>query len=149
MPTIREIKVKVDLARNGIEQETARIILQFEQQILDLVREKQLYERGIGGLGKSLKPYKDVTVWLKQNNKYGGDKRTDNTTLKDRGNFYRSFKTDYGSFELEIFATDPKTDGLVKKYGKDIFMMTPDSEGKLSTEIIRPNLIKYFNTFFK
>jgi len=149
MATIKQIKDKVDLARNGIEQETARIILQFEQEILDLVREKQLYEQGIDGLGKELAPYKDITVWLKTYNKYGGDRKTSNTTLKDRGNFYRSFQTDYGSFQLEIFATDSKTDALVRKYGKDIITLTKDSEGKLSSENIRPNIVKYLKTFFK
>ena len=149
MATIKQIKDKVDLARKGIEQETARIILQFEQEILDLVREKQLYDQGIDGLGKQLAPYKDITVLLKKYNKYGGDKKTSNTTLKDTGIFYRSFETKYGSFELQIFATDEKLGKLIGKYGKNITKLTTDGEGLLSSEIIRPNLVKYFKTFFK
>jgi len=145
MPTIREIKVKVDLAKNGIEQETARIILQFEQQILDLVRENQLYDRGIDGDGKELKPYANYTVGIK---KIKGQKYS-NTTLEDTGAFYRSFKTDYGSFELEIFATDQKVSKLEGKYGKNIVKLTTDNEGKLSSEIIRPNLVKYLKNIFK
>ena len=145
MPTIKEIKVKVDLARNGIEQETAKIVIQFEQQILDLVREKQLYERGIDGNGNELQEYVRITKIFKTNK----GQKISNTTLKDTGAFYKSFRTDYGSFELEIFATDQKVGKLEGKYGKDIVKFTTDSQGKLSSEIIRPNLIKYFNTFFK
>ena len=149
MPTIKQIKDKVDIARKGIEQETAKIILQFEQQILDLVRENQLYDKGIDGKGQELQEYKKITKILKFGNKYGGDKKISNTTLKDTGAFYRSFQTDYGSFELEIFATDTKTSKITTKYGDNLFILTPDSDDKLSSEIIRPNLIKYFNTIFK
>ena len=74
MATIKQIKDKVDLARKGIEQETARIILQFEQEILDLVREKQLYEKGIDGLGEQLKPYSPITIAFKKINNYLGSK---------------------------------------------------------------------------
>jgi hypothetical protein len=145
MPTIKQIKDKVDIARKGIEQETAKIILQFEQQILDLVRENQLYDKGIDGKGQELQEYKKITKILK----FGKNQKISNTTLKDTGAFYRSFQTDYGSFELEIFATDTKTSKITTKYGDNLFILTPDSDDKLSSEIIRPNLIKYFNTIFK
>jgi len=145
MATIKQIKDKVDLARKGIEQETAKIILQFEQEILDLVREKQLYEKGIDGLGEQLKPYSPITIAFKKIN----NQKYSNTTLKDTGIFYSSFETKYGSFELQIFATDEKLGKLVSKYGKNITKLTTDGEGLLSSEIIRPNLVKYFKTFFK
>lgn len=145
MPTIKEIKDKVDLARKGIEQETARIILQFEQQILDLIRENQLYEKGIDGDGKELKPYANYTIGYK---KIKGQKYS-NTTLEDTGAFYRSFQTDYGSFQLEIFATDSKVGKIEEKYGKNVIKLTDNSEQELSEKYIRPNLVKYFKQYFK
>lgn len=144
MPTIKEIKDKVDLVRKGIEPETARIILQFEQQILDLIRESQLYNKGIDGNGKELKEYVRITKILKSNK----NQRIENTTLKDTGAFYRSFQTDYGSFQLEVFATDQKIGKLQKKYGEDIVSFTVASEQELSDKIIRPNLIKYFKKYY-
>ena len=143
--TISQLKKKVDFAKKGTEQETARIILEFEQQILDLVREKQLYDKGIDGKGVSLKPYSPFTVAYKKGK---GDKFS-NTTLEDTGNFYKSFQTDYGSFELEIFATDSKTPKLTEVYGENIFLITTENQKELSEKIIRPNLFKYFDKIFK
>lgn len=143
--TITELKNKVGIAAKGIEPETARIILKFEQQILDIVRENQLYDKGIDGKGKALQPYAAYTVAYKRS----VGQKTSNTTLEDSGNFYRSFQTDYGSFELEIFATDAKTPDIVKKYGNNLFEMTPQSLNTLSETIIRPNLIKYLEKILR
>lgn len=145
MPTITEIREKVDLAKNGIEQETAKIIIKFEKEILDLIRENQLYDKGVDGKDKPLKPYTRFTVGYK---KIKGQKYS-NTTLEDTGSFYKSFQTDYGSFILEVFATDRKLPKLEKKYGKNIIKFNLDSKEKLSSEIIRPNLVNYFRKYFK
>ena len=82
---------------------------------MDLVREKQLFDLGIDGKGQSLGDYAGFTIDLKSKK----NQKTSNVTLKDTGDFYKSFITDYGSFELEIFATDDKTDALTQKYGEN------------------------------
>lgn len=143
--TVAQLKRNVDEARKNIEPQTAKIILQFEQQILDLVREKQLYDEGIDGKNRQLKPYTPYTVAVKRAK---GDKYQ-NTTLEDTGAFYKSFQTDYGSFQLEVFATDEKTSKIVRKYNDNIFMLTEKNQDVLSKTIIRPNLLKYLKTIFK
>jgi hypothetical protein len=140
------IKKKVLLARDTTEQETARIILQFEQQILDLVRERQLHDSGVDGKNSPLKPlYAAITI----DHKVRNSQRFDHVTLRDTGKFYKSFQTDYGSFELEIFATNEKTPKITEVYGDNIFLLTTENEKVLSETIIRPNLLKYFKTIFK
>ena len=146
MATITEIKEKVIKARNGVQQLTAKAILDNEKAILDLVREDQLYDKGIDGFGKKITPeYAGFTVDLKSRN----NKPYDRVTLKDSGAFYSSFTTDYNNNELDIFATDPKTSDLKKKYGENIDGMTKENQIKLSSKFIRPSLIKYLRGFFK
>ena len=158
MPTIKEIKVKVDLARNGIEQETATIISDNEVKILDYIRSNQLYENGIDGEGKVIGTYKRNY----NSESVGGwgnvSKITSAGLPKKIGQPYNfvwsgytvsNFKTDYSNFELTIFNQGGSTQTLERKYGKSIFLLADENKVKLSTEIIRPNLIKYFNTFFK
>lgn len=137
---VLEFKKKLLKARNGIEQETAKTILKFEEVIIDLVREKQLFDKGIDGKGKKLKPdYTPFTVAVK---KIKGD-RFNHVTLFDTGALYKSFTTDYGSFQLEIFPTDQKADELMRKYGDDIFSMTVANQKELNFKIILPELQKF------
>ena len=135
-----EFQKKLIKARNGIEQETAKIILKFEEVIIDLIREKQLFDKGIDGKGKRIKPeYSPFTVAFK---KIKGDK-SDHVTLFDTGALYKSFTTDYGSFQLEVFPTDQKSDELMRKYGDDIFSMTVANQKELNFKIILPELQKF------
>lgn len=86
-----------------------------------------------------------MTVWIKGRK----GQKTSNTTLKDTGSFYKSFKTDLNGYELDIFATDAKTSEIKEKYGEDIFLMTSQNQDILSDKIIRPALIKYLQSVFR
>lgn len=135
-----ELQNKLIKARDGIEQQTAKIIMQMEKQIKDLVRLDQLYDKGIDGKGKEIEPeYSNYTIAVK---KIKGEV-TQHVTLHDSGALYRSFITDYGSYELYLFPTDKKTSGLLKKYGASIFDMTVDNQYKLNYEMILPKLQVY------
>lgn len=135
-----ELEKKLIKARNGIEQETAKIIIKMEKKIIDLVRIDQLYDKGIDGKGKKIKPeYTNYTVAVK---KIKGDV-SNHVTLHDTGDLYDSFITDYGSYELYLFPTDKKKDELLNKYGGSIFDMTIDNKFKLNYEMILPELQKF------
>ena len=158
MPTIKQIKDKVDSARNGIDNATSTIIKDNEVKILDYIRTEQLYKKGIDGDGKVIGKYKNTYT----QDSIGGwgdvSKITPSGLPKKRGNPYNfvwsgytvsNFNLDYSDFTLSIFNIGNSASYLEGKYGKSIFLLTSENENKLSSEIIRPNLVKYFKTFFK
>lgn len=144
--TVAQLKRQVLQAQKNIEPETARIILRFEQQILDLIRENQIFDEGVDGNNKVIGVYRTTT----NGNSRGFPKlRGTQVNLYDTGAFFKSFQTDYGSFQLEVFATDEKTSKIINKYNDNIFMLTEKNQDILSEKIIRPNLLKYLKTIFK
>ena len=139
---VLEYKNKLLKARNGIEQETAKIILKFEKQIVDLVRENQIFQDGEDGVGKIIGTYRQtVNSPFEHGNNRGYPKtRGTQVNLFDTGKVYKSFTTDYGSFILEVFPTDNKVDKLKKKYGNDIFFMQVKNQKIVNFKIILPQL---------
>ena len=59
----------------------------FRKLIIDLNTEEQLYSQGVDSKGVQLGEYSIYTKGLKQNK----GQRTDHITLKDTGEFYKSF----------------------------------------------------------
>lgn len=105
-----------------------------QQKILNLIRWKQLYEKGIDGQGASLGEYSPYTITLKQ----AKGQRFDHITLSDTFKFYESFEfiisggIDNDRFSVEV---DPvKEDGtnLLTEFGEDIIAHTEEN-----LEIIR------------
>ncbi len=142
---VLEFKKKVVKARNGIQQETAKAILKFEKQIVDLVRENQIFQDGEDGSGNIIGVYK-ITVEqpFGHSNSRGYPKvKGTQVNLFDRGNLYKSFTTDYGSFILEVFPTDSKAGELMGKYGNDIFFMQSKNQEIVNFNIILPELQKF------
>lgn len=123
-----------------IPKETEKIIKINEQEILDLNREKQLYEKGIDSNGKRLIPYSPYTVALKR---LKGE-IYNHPTLFDLGDFYKGFKIKYNGLSnpFNIFSTDSKSSDLIEKYG-DIFGLTKENEKYLNYEIIKPELERF------
>jgi len=120
----------------------ADIIRNNEHVILDMNTQDQLYERGINRLGVSLadfEPYAPFTLRMKQMT----GQPTDRVTLRDTGDFTRSFYLDVSKEGFEIKAADTKTNELVAKYGKQIFGLTKENSEELVKEYIIPDLMKH------
>jgi len=95
-----------------------------EHTILDLNTEEQLYAQGIYRDGTPIEPaYRPMTISIKQSK----GQPTSRVTLKDTGDFQKSFFIAYGGDSFSIGATDPKTRKLEKKYGSDIFGLTSEN----------------------
>lgn len=142
---VLEFKKKLVKARDGIEQQTAKAILKFEKQIVDLVRENQIFRDGEDGSGNIIGVYK-ITVErpFDHSNTRGYPKvKGTQVNLFDRGSLYQSFTTDYGSFVLEVFPTDSKAGELIEKYGNDIFFMQTDNQRIVNFDMILPELQKF------
>lgn len=142
---------KLKKARAGLNQEVAKIILKFEKEIVDLVREKQIFQDGEDQDGVIFGVYKEsVQRPLEHSNSRGYPKiRGTQMNLFDTGSLYKSFTTDYGSFILEVFPTDDKADDLAKRFGDNIFFMNVKNQKTVNFDIIAPQLQIWFKNIMK
>lgn len=106
--------------------------------ILDLVRQDQLFDKGIDEDGDVIGEYSEYTEMINPEKVAGT-----HYTLKDTGEFFDSFYIDVFSSYFEINANPIKTDedgdttNLFFQYGEGIMGLTNESMDKLSREILR------------
>lgn len=112
-----------------------------QQEVLDLNRINQLYERGIDSLGDSLGEYSPVTIQGTSNfeGKIEKGQRYDHITLNDTGEFYESFRFNNkkDGFEIEANTIKEGTD-LQDSFGKEIIGLTNESRQSLIGWLIEP-----------
>ena len=88
---------------------------EFQQFIIDLNTEGQLFEKGIDSLGASLGDYTDFTKAVKRIK----GQRLDHITLEDTGDFYKSFAIKVQNGGFLITADGQKEDtNLLEEYGE-------------------------------
>lgn len=112
--------------------------------IVDANAEEQLFKQGVNALGvkiASFAPYKLITI---EHKKIKGQPY-DRVTLRDTGDFERSFKVIIGKDSFRVDATDWKAEELKKKYGQ-IFGLTPQNKSKLAKTIVYPDLLLHLKT---
>lgn len=117
------------------------VIDQNKATIVEMNTRDQLYDHGVNSLGVSImdyKPYRPLTIQIKE----AKGQPTNRVTLRDEGDFQRSFYVDADNLQFEIKAEDWKTPKLVKKYGNSIFGLTPENIVKLMNDSIIPNVLK-------
>lgn len=112
-----------------------------QQDILDLNKEDQLYDKGIDSTGDSLGEYSTATIEGTVNfeGKKQKGQRFDHITLKDTGEFYDSFifKNNKDNFEIEADTLKEGTD-LIDNFGKDILGLTDENKTKLGQWLVEP-----------
>lgn len=124
------------------QQATAQakiIVNELKGEIIPYITERQLFDRGIDGQGKRLKPYSPFTIAIK---KQKGEVYN-RTTLLDTGDFYEGFTLIAQNDEMIFYSSDYKTPELVSKYGKDIFTLTVEHNTEINDKIILPRLIEW------
>ena len=128
----------LELVIRNVPNQVERIIKENKEQVLDLNRENQLYERGIDSQGAKLLEYASFTIEIKQLLRQPYDR----TTLFYSGRFYEGFyyQFDEQNFTLEIFSNDEKSPKLVAKYGREIFGLDEQNKLYLNQSIIKPRL---------
>lgn len=112
----------------------------YKSVILDYIREKQLYEKGIDGKVNKLLKYKPFTIAIKRSK----GEVYNRTTLLDSGSFYDGMDlifTDQNA--IGIFSRDEKAPDLISKYGSDIFTFTVNNQEEINEDIFLKNLIKW------
>lgn len=122
-----------------LHQELREEILENKPVIIRMVTENQLYERGVNGQNvfiASYQPYAPRTI----QNKIRKGQPTDRVTLKDTGEFYKSFDVVFDENGFYITSNDDKAKYLIEKYGRTIFRLTDDNLTTLLQEYVRPIL---------
>lgn len=135
----KKIKQLEDLKKQ-IPNQVKIIANNNKKKLLDYIRIKQLFDKGVDGLGNKLKPYKPFTVAVKR----AQGKDPNIVTLEDTGAFYRGFDllvTD--QYSLGIFSRDSKTPDLVAKYGADIFTYTAENIKEIESDIFLKQLYEW------
>lgn len=117
------------------------IIENHDYEIIEMNTQDQLYEQGITATGVSIMdyaPYSEYTIELKAQK---GDPY-DRVTLRDEGDFHRSFYLDIDNEKFTFDAEDWKTRELLRLYGDEIMGLTQHNIEELEKTIILPDLME-------
>lgn len=144
---------KITQLRRNLEQyqgQLSNIVLDSvrdnEGKILDLVRDDQLTDKGIDGTGRPIRPL--YTSFTRQIKRQKGQ-TISHVTLRDTGETQDTMLMNYEADSFYPVATTPQVEGLLRKYGKRIFDLTPDSVSQ-AARIMRPDIIeRSIKTIFK
>ena len=143
MRTVRDYIDACQYVLDNIDSETEKILADNKEQILDLNRERQLFDKGIDSSGEQLRPYAPITIFDKRQRGLPYNR----TTLFDKGNFYDGFDYLFRSNKLSIFSRDSKSSELQEEYGTSIFGLIPDNERILNYEIVKPGLDNFIKKY--
>jgi len=142
---ILSIKQKIEKLKQ-FETDAARTVIglvkENEAEVLDANTQEQLFEKGETAEGQPIAPgYRPLTVTIKRQK----GQPTNRVTLRDTGDFHRSFFVNYGDNYFAIGAKDDKAEKLERKYGKEIFGLNEENLQDLINRI-KPDLIEKFRT---
>jgi hypothetical protein len=131
-----EVKKKLNILIHLNQSDLFRLAMSqqyIQDEIINMITNDQLYDKGIDGDGASLGVYSDYT---KEYKKFKGE-RYDHVTLFDEGDFYKSFKIELKGLIAEVKANTIKTDekgvkkDLLDVYGDAILELTKENLEKL------------------
>lgn len=108
-----------------------------EAEIVDLVFQEQLYEKGVMTDGSDTPEYTPFTEQYKSNAPPGHDRKTDHMTFKDEGGFYSGGYLVVRRKSFSVDSKDSKRDELVNTYG-DMLGLTKESLEFTIKEYFKP-----------
>jgi len=107
----------------------------FEAEILDYNTEEQLFRQGRTAAGQPVRPpYSQLTIEIKR----ASGQPFNRVTLRDTGDFHKSFRVEWQATQFGITAGDTKTAKLVAKYGREIFGLDDAGQQELIGMIREP-----------
>jgi len=119
---------------------TKKALEKNKEKIVELNVE-QLYDYGINSLGiriDTYDPYSPYTIRVKKEK----GQPYDRVTLRDTGDFHKSFEVVFDPASFYITATDGKTQMLVERYGERIFGLTAENRKELTEQYVIPEVAK-------
>lgn len=136
-----DIYDRVKSFQDNIDSEVMESVVPFDDEIIRLNTDEQLYSEGLDRTGAVIEPpYRPLTIHIKESK----GQRTDHVTLRDEGDFHKSFRLEVSGSQAEVVADDPKTAKLVAKYGSAILGLSDDNLDYMLDEFIRPELQQRF-----
>lgn len=146
MSTVREMLNRVSDAQASIEMIMMQIMEEYREKILDLNREKQLYNEGITTEGEIIGTY---SWWTEEY--FGGREKGkiagDPYNFEDTGDMFEGFSLEFNDGQLKIFSTDWKADMWEKEIKNrglkgSLQGLTEENQLILNQEYIRPELLQ-------
>lgn len=142
MTIIDQLLQKVQTFYAGLTDGTyiSEIIKEYEPEICDMNSENQLFVHGVNRVGVEIMdymPYTPKTIEIKEIK----GQPTNRVTLRDTGDFHASFRLIIENDKFTITADDFKTEGLIRKYGRQILGLTDSNAQELAHAYILPDLI--------
>lgn len=139
--TLRNLEYRLRAFKDSLPMLLEDIVRDKEDVIVSAIADDQLYRRGINGKGKKIMDYMPYTAGTIKNKKRKGQPTT-RVTLRDTGAFHESMYVVFDSEGFYITASDEKTQGLVEKYGEEIFRLTDKNFTRIIRSHIRKELVK-------
>ena len=139
--TLRNLEYRLRAFKDSLPMLLEDIVHDKEDVIVSAIADDQLYRRGINGKGKKIMDYMPYTASTIKNKKRKGQPTT-RVTLRDTGAFHESMYVVFDSEGFYITASDEKTQGLVEKYGEEIFRLTDKNFTRIIRSHIRKELVK-------
>jgi len=143
--TVRDYIEKAKRVQSQIGNEIDDIARSFEDEILDLNREEQIFKRGLDINGTLLGKYKDDY----EGNTRGYPKEGGTPfNFFDTGELFSKFNllSKGNQNKMTIENTDGKSKLLADKYGEFVGL-TEENKRKLNYEIIYPELMKFIKQY--
>lgn len=143
MGVLESLLKRVETFNEGLTngEYIAEIIQNNDWEIIAMNTDEQLYEQGITATGISIadyEPYSETTIEIKEMK----GQPTNRVTLRDEGDFHRSFEVETDNEKMMIVASDYKTIQLLKRYGDDIMGLTQENIERFEKETLMPELMK-------
>lgn len=143
---IKNLLSKVKEINEGLESGEffKDVILDNEAYILDLNTEEQLYTKGITREGVPISayaPYSPYTVTMKKQK----GQPYDRVTLRDEGDFHRSFFLQVYPDRFVFFANDAKALKLIRLYGIEIMGLTEENFKEVKNSYVVPEIKNKIN----
>lgn len=139
--TIRNLEYRLRRFKDSLPELLEDIIMDKEDVIVSAIANDQLYRRGINGKGEKIMDYMPYTATTVKIKKRKGQPTT-RVTLRDTGDFHKSMFVVFDSDGFYITASDDKTQGLIEKYGDEIFRLTDKNFNRIIRSHIRKELVK-------
>lgn len=137
--SIRNLTYRLRKFDEILAESLEEIIVSLEDVITQLVSEEQLYKQGINGKGVKIMDYAPYAYSTTRNKRRKGQP-TNRVTLRDTGDFHKSFFVVFDEGGFYITAADKKLKALEAKYGEAIFRLTNENLTYLLRNYVRPAL---------
>lgn len=137
---LRKLAESLKTFQETIDQSIVEIFMENQDVIVEYVTNIQLYIEGMRGSDGAFimdyMPYSRLTIKLKEIK----GQPTDRVTLRDTGDFHKSFRIEPTDDTVEITADDWKTEELKDKYGQGIMALSDEHLHSVKIAFILPGL---------